>query len=511
MIIGEGTNIESTERNSILEALGLLPNNTTKQINPKDVRDAVYTTWQNITLKPTTVAGSSEVYIGIDQTDIKHKMFFGKRQNSGADIMTPAMLLSDVDHFFYNNRADGVDIASTKIAIMAGTNSAVNFLGTAIQAPYLQSTPISDGSGGTYIDFSIVNSSFTTESGTTASGSINILSQYGAVTINNLSFPTAEVVGNPSNNGKILKYNDGKVIFSDPAESSVTAFETLGNFYITASSVLINGYPLEFTNTTPMPVAVGSFPIGTTFNKMPIVKVLEGILYNYFKPTVSINAIQPLIEVGSNINGININYSIKQTSTTASITNVVLNNISPAAITALEFRNLYPTGGLYSTYSTGIFTDINTSGIQEWNIQVTDSNSTLVSATTSATKIYPIFYGTASTWESTTDGIINVLRSSSVTKLLEGKGTKSLQFAGKNVCMYFAYPDSYLDLTDIIDPNGFSQIGTFTKYPVSFTSPNNFWTGINYNVYVYEGNPIGGNLTTPGLSPMYRSTYTFVF
>jgi hypothetical protein len=50
-----------------------LPDNTSHLIKPLQVRDAVYTLWENIAFKPTTVSGLSGEYIGIDQIALQEK------------------------------------------------------------------------------------------------------------------------------------------------------------------------------------------------------------------------------------------------------------------------------------------------------------------------------------------------------------------------------------------------------------------------------------------------------
>ena len=62
----------ATKLQDFNSVLNILPDNTSKLIAPKDVRDAVFTTWENIAFKPTTAGGSE--YIGIDQTTLQEKI-----------------------------------------------------------------------------------------------------------------------------------------------------------------------------------------------------------------------------------------------------------------------------------------------------------------------------------------------------------------------------------------------------------------------------------------------------
>jgi hypothetical protein len=56
---------ETNQLGDIIDVLNILPDNTTKLISPKDVRDAVYTLWENTMFKPTSFSGSNVDYIGI--------------------------------------------------------------------------------------------------------------------------------------------------------------------------------------------------------------------------------------------------------------------------------------------------------------------------------------------------------------------------------------------------------------------------------------------------------------
>src|SRR5574343_1748558 len=88
---------EATKLTDINAVLSALPDNTSKLIAPRDVRDAVYTTWETISIK-TTSNGTYE-YIGIDQLDDlntpRKKMFFGKRTIANSTVMSNGLVTSD--------------------------------------------------------------------------------------------------------------------------------------------------------------------------------------------------------------------------------------------------------------------------------------------------------------------------------------------------------------------------------------------------------------------------------
>ena len=186
-----GTPYESKRIIDIENVLKQLPDNTNKEISPKDVRDAFLSTWANSPFKTTTVDGIE--YIGIDSgnpadRDIKQKMFFGKRQLSGKDIMDKTLLKYDTDIYFYNTRPDTGITQSTKISILSGTNSALF-----PYAPYIESQ-----SNGLRNDLIIRNPS--------TYSNINIESKTGRVSINGISFPTIQETKDGLSNNKILRY-----------------------------------------------------------------------------------------------------------------------------------------------------------------------------------------------------------------------------------------------------------------------------------------------------------------
>ena len=92
-----------------------------------------------------------------------------------------------------------------------------------------------------------------------------------------------------------------------------------------------------------------------------------------------------------------------------------------------------------------------------------------------------------------------------LTKLLEGKGTKTLLMSGTNAFIYFAYPASYGDLSSITDSNQFellnNAIPTFTRY----TSPQSGSLGWSTSYYVYK---YTANLSN-GTNSNQNFTFTF--
>ena len=91
--------------------------------------------------------------------------------------------------------------------------------------------------------------------------------------------------------------------------------------------------------------------------------------------------------------------------------------------------------------------------------------------------VYPVFYGVSNTDFFTTGNI-----STSLTKMVETEGNKSVTFNGSGF-LYVAIPTAWTDndLSSIRDPNGFETINSFTNQIISV---NSSIFGIhNYRIY----------------------------
>ena len=105
--ISVGGPTEASRKQDINSVLLDLPDNTQKLISPRDVRDAFVTTWATSAFKQTIGQGTVE-YLGIDSgnpsnRDIKQKIFIGKRNYAGVDIMTNTLLNNTSnDIYIYN-------------------------------------------------------------------------------------------------------------------------------------------------------------------------------------------------------------------------------------------------------------------------------------------------------------------------------------------------------------------------------------------------------------------------
>jgi hypothetical protein len=288
-----GTIIESSRKPDIFNVLQSIPNNTQKLIKPRDVRDAFLSTWANSSFKVTTPSTLSNFqYIGLDSgdpnnRDIKNKILIGKRQFGNLDVLNSTLLNSDSDIFFYNTKLDSEDQNSTKISILAGTNSLWD-------SPYIESLATAST-----IEFNIKNPK-------PGNASINILSQSDRVSINGISFPTINNTQANIQSGKVLKYSgvypNGVLVWDDPVLTitDIGSTSSVTNLY-GSPSVYVNGYPLEFIEDGVVPVTVGGVTQGSSFasqsfmgQNWPLSEVIRNILYPEIEPSLSIEAINQL-------------------------------------------------------------------------------------------------------------------------------------------------------------------------------------------------------------------------
>ncbi len=295
--INVGQITESTRKPDIFSVLEELPNNTQKLISPRDVRDAFLTTWANSSFRVTTGATySSYEYIGIDSgdpsnRDIKQRILIGKRSFGNLDIMNNSLLNnSNADIFLYNTKPDGVSQSSTKVAILAGTDSTLHQY-----APYLESIMNPTGDA---IDLYLTNPSL-------FGGDINIFSSTGRVAINGIVFPTSAETSASASNGKILRYFGTYPYGSLKWDDSTVTISDIGtpgsptNIY--GSPVNLNGYSLEFVDTSLVPQEIGgitqgaSFPTGSFAGQdWPLSEVLRQILYPYIEPVLELSITNPI-------------------------------------------------------------------------------------------------------------------------------------------------------------------------------------------------------------------------
>jgi len=458
--INIGQLTEATRKPDIFIVLNDIQDNTQKLISPRDVRDAVLSTWANTPFKVTTPNSLSNYeYIGIDSSnpgsrDIKQKILLGKRNFGGLDVMSSSLLSStnQTDIFLFNTKPDSVTQSSTRLAILAGTLSSLHLV-----APYIESKVNNDESA---IDLNIVNPA--------SNGAINLLSTSGRVAINGVIFPTMAETSASASNGMILRYRgtypNGYFKWEQPT-ISLNNIGTPGYpTNIFGSTVSVNGYSIEFIDNNLVPNTLGgvemgssfsqnSFDNGSGFQNWPVTEVLREILYPYIPPVLQITSI-------NNDNPTNPSYAEVGTtpsiSLTFSITTYARNEaekINPYNISSTNITGSFsgiPGSSTSSTYNTSTFSAATAS--KNWILSVNDSIGSYT-ATASITFINPVYYGFSSSI--LTNNYSSLTKS--ITPYPGASNSISFTYNGSGY-LYFVYPssfNSFSQLSQIKDPNGF--------------------------------------------------------
>lgn len=466
--INVGSSTEATRKPDIFSVLNDIQDNTQKLISPRDVRDAVLSTWANTPFKVTTPNSLSNYeYIGIDSSnpgnrDIKQKILLGKRNFGGLDVMTSQLLSSQTDIFLFNTKLDSASQSTTRLGILAGTLSSLHQV-----APYIESKVNDDESA---IDLNIVNPA--------DNGGINLLSTSGRVAINGVIFPTIAETSGSASNGMILRYRgtypNGYFKWEEPT-ISLNNIGTPGyptNIY--GSTVSVNGYSIEFIDNNLTPTTLGgvtmgssfsvnSFDNGTGFQNWPVTEVLRKVLYPYVPPVLQITAI-------NNSNPSNPSYAEVGTtpsiSLTYSITTYARNeaekinpySISNTSVTGLSFSGL-PGSSTHSVFNTSTFSVAIAS--RSWILSANDSIGTYTKTAT-IHFIRPVYYGFTSSI--LTNNYSSLIKS--VTPYPGASNSISFTYNGSGY-LYFVYPssfNSFSQLSQIRDPNGY--IVYDSNYPI---------------------------------------------
>jgi hypothetical protein len=480
--IGQPTESTSYDlTNDIDSVLLSLRDNVNKEVDPKDIRSSILSLYSNTPFKQTVASFSTISYIGIDtlnpsERGFNKKIYFGKRAYSGTysgtysaspsyDIMTSDLLNSDVDIFFYNTKVDTISNSKTRVAILSGTNSSIYG-----SSPYLEAQIVTGVSQS--LSFDIVNPTINGATQTT----INFNSDFGTVSINDITFPS--ILDNATaSNDRILSWNNGVLSWDDivfPSTSDIGATGSLLNIY--GSPVNLNGYSLEFSDSRECPISIGDIQLGSSFNSTSISDILRRMIYDYLPPLCSISVLPPYssgyVEVGTSPL-ITLSYTIEKRSLPTLVTG--LSNMIPSS-----YPGIITNGpSLVTGVANGVIISPVSNGTSSFTITVNDGTTTN-SSTTNVFGIYPYFYGFSSLSIMTTAGL------SSLIKMVESQSDKEYPITGSGN-LYFIYDNSYPPLNSIIDNDSNIITGSFTQSIITLSSPTGLWASKQFKVYKYSG------------------------
>jgi hypothetical protein len=483
--INDNTAQSAVSYTSITDILNLLPDNTQKLISPRDARDAVFSAWENSVFRYTTI-GAYE-YIGINRENIKNKIFFGKKQLSNLDIMTSGLLSSNTDIFFYNTKTDTNPSQDLKLSFLAGSNTSLH-----PYSPYLEVKGITGASPSN--DMNFVNPS-------PNGGDINLLSDYGRLSFNDrLTIPSIVeldgLIANPtesnSNDLFLVRNPSGFVELKKVKVDYANVGNPLSTTNIYGSPVLINGFPIEFTELTPTVATVGGVGIGMTFSEVPIVEMIRMILYPELGPIVDVDLQYNVLE-RNHVSNTPISYDYSLTKRSYDLTSTLINILSDSVNINLVGQVVTGSGLITQTFP-NVYTFSNTQiissveGVFTFSVNTVDGT---FSATASDTLnfVYPYFYGFSSTLANNTPLFNNIILTD-LDKQVDIKQDQNLSIYGTNKYLYFSYPASYGTVSTIYDSNDYliydagdpSPSWTYSQIN-GVNSPSGYWNGITYMVY----------------------------
>jgi hypothetical protein len=511
--INPGTGQEAESFTDISQILNLLPDNTQKLIAPRDVRDAVFSNWENTIIRYTTNS-SGTPYIGVARKEVKDKIFIGKKELNNSSILSNSVLSanSDVDIFFYNTKSDSAVTQDLKIAFLGGSSQSLH-----LTPPYLEVTQVVGGTPS--LDLSLThNQSF--------GGDFNFIAGVsGRISLNNLVFPSttelATMVSSPSasvvGDLYLVRNSSGNVELRQPGSGvSTTLGIPGGTTNIYGSPVNLNGFPLEFTDLNPTIIPLGGIAAGSTFSNVPLVEMIRQLLYPYLGPLTSISFTNTVFERNhtSNIN-VPFTYTLTKRSD-----GIVSSQISAVGISPISVLPVGPTfsgsGYLSNSYSggytfSGLQISSNTGGVFTFSCVASDG-TTSFTATQSIKFVYPYFFGFYPTTPTFSSIVMNPVISTLATnggKLVNDYGSQSVGLGGTGY-ITFCYPYSYGLLSTIYDGNGFlvwqagsaSTSWTYSTTPLSLNSPTGLWTNGSYRVF---------RTTTSVTIPLPSQSYQFNF
>lgn len=213
-----------------------------------------------------------------------------------------------------------------------------------------------------------------------------------------------------------------------------------------------------------MPVSLGGLDAGTTFDGVGIYTLLNQLLYQTVAPSVALS-VSPgvsLREFGNTI-------------TDPLLQAVLVPGTEP--IVSIEFKRnaislqVDPVDVDYiDTHTVAVATT--------YSVEVSDG-TTLVSDSKTYTFVFPFYYGVGAPGLSAA-AIVGL------SKIIETNGNKTASFAPTDQVYYFALPQSYGQLSSILDWNGFNITDDFTIRAENLTG----LSGAAEPYYIYEFNNV---------------------
>ena len=222
-------------------------------------------------------------------------------------------------------------------------------------------------------------------------------------------------------------------------------------------------------------IACSGLASGVNLTGMTALEILKKITRKYTNAncTVTWSETNTLFEVGDTIN-LNV-----------TVSNFVSGDFAPSKVALYKGSTLLEEKAATGTVTFSTVNNITTD--TTFTVKLTDANNVVTSVSTKTYKfVYPTYTGLTNTIPALGTDV------TALTKLIREKAAYTNTYAPANQYIVFAYPQSFGNITSILDGNGFENLGEYAKTTVTINS-------IAYNVYYTTS-----KLTSSGLKYTFK-------
>jgi hypothetical protein len=462
----KNTRYESSNLSGVDDFIQKIPDNTNNLITPRNLRDAIYTTWINNVFKQTTASGS--YYIGLDSDSassiLTNPFYFGKRNYLGSNVMNSTLLNNGTDVFFFNNKPDTVT-QSTIVTFLAGNPTLFN------TAPYIITAATNSG-----LDISVIN----------PNGNVNLTAaSNSSIYLNGYKFPSISSTGSV---GQALILGSNNIVSWQNVSS---------NF--------------AYNNPKISTSAVGGIPSGISFSNRSVSDMFDQMFYPNIAPIMYAFSITYTGVSGTHTPGnfytrssVGSSTPIEIGSLTGSITYSVTIQPKSSPVTYATFSGSGTDGGYIQSQVVGGITDILTlsgtvlpvpnpnTASYTYNVYVKDSLGALSNTlSTNIQSYYPYYYYRSTTLYTANQIASWVSVGGTVSKVVTNTNSTISVNPGfvnpNNEYLYLVSPRSLstwsnpLLSSDTADMVG--ERGTYYLTSISITPTSNYWIK-TYYIYI---------------------------
>ena len=274
-------------------------------------------------------------------------------------------------------------------------------------------------------------------------------------------------------------HNHDDVYLKEIPEEYVTAEEMAAELEAQAFAKVADEDAREIFNPEMLTVnALGGIAAGADLNGLTVREVLMKLLFPYVAPVVTATGTPNggVFEKGDAQTISNVKAVVTKKS--EAITKIEV--LDGANQLAVQEDEAIAAGGTFN-YSVSVpVQSVN----KQLTVKVTDASGKAVTAKTGAFNfVYPFYVGICAE-----DAVIDEALVEGLTKKVEAKAAKTINYTTDNQKMVFAYPKSYGALKSVIDPNNFDVTATFKANEVSIVGLDG--SSVAYYVYVNDASTV---------------------